>query len=47
MQAHAREARRLTPAGDNLEPDERELVAGIQKLIAQVIGPVAAVPARD
>jgi len=39
MAAHAREARRLMPAETNVEPEERELVAGIQTLIAQVLGP--------
>jgi len=41
MEAHAREARRLMPAAENIEPDEQELVGAIQKLLVQVLGPVA------
>ncbi|HYQ04776.1 MAG TPA: hypothetical protein VER96_39145 [Polyangiaceae bacterium] len=41
MEAHAREARRLTLAENSIEPEERELVTGVQKLIARVLDPVA------
>jgi len=47
MAAHAREARRLMPAEDDIEPDEQGLVTGIQQLIEQVVGPGAAAHSRD